>query len=89
MYFILLLLTLFVAVLTSQPFSQACTNAENELAADEACLNAIIQVTYFVDGLTDVTRDELNTYCSTTCCDLNLRIATNCDEEVSTIATAS
>ena len=88
-YIILLPLTVFVAVVTSQPLSRACANVENELAANEACLNAIIQVGFFVDGLTDVTRDELNTYCSSTCRDLNLRVSANCNDEVSTIITNS
>lgn len=83
MYFILLPLTVLVAVVTSQPFSQACINAENELEAFGACNNAVIQVTNFFIGLTDVTQDDLNTYCSSTCRDLNLQLATNCADEVS------
>ena len=76
-YWVLLSLTLFVAVVTSQSL-QACLEARRELADNEPCLNAIIGIRDF-----NVTRGELNTYCSSTCRDLNLRIATNCLDEVS------
>ena len=77
MYYMLLPLTLFVALVASQP--QACEDAQNALAASEECSAANLQVGLFFQGFdVNVTRDELNTYCSETCRNLNLQIIMNC-----------
>lgn len=84
LYYVLLPLTLFAAVVTSQSSSQACINAQNALAADEACLNSILQLVYYTNGLNvTLTREDLDTYCSSTCRELNLQASANCDDEVS------
>jgi len=82
-YFVLLSLTLFVAIVTSQSL-QACLNAQSELADNQRCSNAIREISNSLDDSSVVvSNDELNSFCLSTCRSLNLQVSRNCADEVS------
>ena len=85
-YFLLFFEAMFIALATSQP--QACVSSQEALAANAKCTAANSKVqTYLqrLDGV-DVSREDLNMYCSETCRDLNRQIIADCtmdEDEVS------
>jgi len=83
MYCVLLLLTLFTAVVFSQTPSQACLNTQEALFANRPCLNAIIQVGESISNNATLPMGDLNTFCSSTCRNLNNQVTIDCDDEVS------
>ena len=79
---VLLLLTLFAAVVTSQ-LSQACTDARTALLADQVCLAATNDAESVLTVGADISDETLNNFCSSNCRALNNRLGTACANEVS------
>ena len=69
MYFLLLLLALFAAVVTSQ-LSQDCLDATEALSANQFCSEVVIQ-------LKQINNEELTNFCLS-CRDLINRLSVNC-----------
>ena len=82
--FISLLLALFATVVTSQR-SQECLDAANALAANERCLNSFLAVTDSISDRTDISIQELNTFCSLDCRDLSSRAVFECQSDANDI----
>ena len=85
MYCVVLLLTLFATVVTSQT-SQACrdaSNASNAVAANQVCLNALLQVGQSLDNGVAINNKLLNNFCSPSCRALVNRFLIDCANEVS------
>ena len=78
---VLLLLTLFAAVVTSQ-LSQGCIDARTALLGDQVCLAAFNDVERVLIRGADI-NETLNNFCSSNCRALNSRLATACANEVS------
>ena len=78
----LLLLTLFAAVATSQ-ISQGCSDALAAVLADQVCLNASNQVESVITRGMAISNEELNNFCSSNCRGLNNRLSTACANDVS------
>ena len=78
--FISLLLALFATVVTSQ-LSQECRDAANALAANERCLNSFHAVDDSISDRTDISIQELNTFCSLDCRDLSSRVVFECQSD--------
>lgn len=85
-YFVLLPLASFVAVVTSQSRSQACSDSVDALLNDETCYSATLLVESYLTGNdVAVTRGDLNGYCSSTCREIYLQVSANCADEVSVL----
>ena len=69
MYFLLLLLALFAAVVTSQP-SQACLDATEAFSANQYCSDVVIQIK-------QMNNKELTNFCLS-CRDLINQLSVNC-----------
>ena len=82
--YVLLLLTIFAAVATSQT-TQACRDAGNALGANERCVNASFAVRDLVADDIAITTQELNTYCSPDCRVLTNRVLFECSDPDSSI----
>ena len=82
--FISLLLALFATVVTSQR-SQECLDAVNALAANERCSNSFLAVTDSISDRTDISIQELNTFCSLDCRDLSSRGVFECQSDANDI----
>ena len=75
---VLLLLSLFAAVVTSQN-TQACTDAQNALAANQPCFNASSAVLNFLGVNTSIGDEvDLNVYCAADCRNLANRAIIAC-----------
>ena len=68
MYCVLLLLTLFAAVVTSQSRStQACIDANETLLADEVCLVARNEALRIFIASATISNEQLKIFCSSNC----------------------
>jgi len=75
----LLSLLFLVNGVVGQSETQACTNAGRALAANQPCLDAVINLAqYFDNDQFRASASELQDYCTPTCRSLNIRVATAC-----------
>ena len=61
MYCVVLLLTLFATVVTSQT-SQACMDVSEALATNQVCLSALLQVGQSLDNDVAINNEQLNNF---------------------------